>query len=237
MATTRPLGTAPEEEIVRSQSVVSGALHDRIELETREIEDDCRVAVRCHAYAASKWTYVYYMLGLPTVILAALAGLSAINKQNVLAAVLAIAVTIFAAANTFLNAGEQSNAHAKKRSEYEQLKNEIRQYRHITLGMGLPDHQLIDELTQYSHRRDVLNIESPQVTHRAYRHAKEKAQAATARKRRSLSRPALKTNARRGERAPSDRARPPELPSLSPRALRWTIGAASATNSVRRETG
>ena len=182
LATTRPLGTAPEEEVVRSQSGGSGALHDRIERETREIEDDCRVAVRCHAYAASKWTYVYYMLGLPTVILAALAGLSAINKQNVLAAVLAIAVTIFAAANTFLNAGEQSNAHAKKRSEYEQLKNEIRQYRHITLGMGLPDHQLIDELTQYSHRRDVLNIESPQVTHRAYRHAKEKAQAATARK-------------------------------------------------------
>ena len=182
MATTKPLGPAPEEPALEEEpeeaaqlvGPISDDLRVRIEQETSEIEDDCRIAVRCHAAAASKWTIIYYALGLPTVVFAGLAGITALKANAWVAAGLAIAATISAAANTFLNAGQIANAHAKKRSEYEQLKNEIRHFRNITLEMQRPALEVVKELTHHSHTRDVLNLESPQVSTRSYaRHKRE----------------------------------------------------------------
>jgi hypothetical protein len=112
---------------------------------------------------------IYYTLGVPTVVFAAVAGVAALAKYPWVAAGLAIAATVSAAVNTFLNAGQMANAHAKKRSEYEQLKNEIRHFRNITLQMHRTGLELVRELTQYSHNRDVLNLESPQVSSRRYK--------------------------------------------------------------------
>jgi len=182
LATTKPLGPAPEEPALEEEpeeaaqlvGPISDDLRVRIEQETSEIEDDCRIAVRCHAAAASKWTIIYYALGLPTVVFAGLAGITALKANAWVAAGLAIAATISAAANTFLNAGQIANAHAKKRSEYEQLKNEIRHFRNITLEMQRPALEVVKELTHHSHTRDVLNLESPQVSTRSYaRHKRE----------------------------------------------------------------
>ena len=180
MATTKPLGPAPEEPALEEEpeeaaqlvGPISDDLRVRIEQETAEIEDDCRIAVRCHAAAASKWTIIYYALGLPTVVFAGLAGITALKANAWVAAGLAIAATISAAANTFLNAGQIANAHAKKRSEYEQLKNEIRHFRNITLEMQRPALEVVKELTHHSHTRDVLNLESPQVSTRSYARVK-----------------------------------------------------------------
>jgi len=180
LATTKPLGPAPEEPALEEEpeeaaqlvGPISDDLRVRIEQETAEIEDDCRIAVRCHAAAASKWTIIYYALGLPTVVFAGLAGITALKANAWVAAGLAIAATISAAANTFLNAGQIANAHAKKRSEYEQLKNEIRHFRNITLEMQRPALEVVKELTHHSHTRDVLNLESPQVSTRSYARVK-----------------------------------------------------------------
>jgi len=95
-----------------------------------------------------------------------------------IAAGLAIAATISAAVNTFLNAGQIANAHAKKRSEYEQLKNEIRHFRNITLELQRPALELVREITHYSHTRDVLNLESPQVSNRSYARERRELEAA-----------------------------------------------------------
>jgi hypothetical protein len=84
----------------------------------------------------------------------------------------AIAATISAVANTFPNAGQIATAHAQNRSEYEQLKNEIRHFRNITLKLNRPELEVVRELGSYSHTRDVLNLESPQVSSRTYRRQK-----------------------------------------------------------------
>jgi hypothetical protein len=184
LATTQTLGPAPDErapderapeqEPAQLVGPVSEDLRARIAQETHEIECDCRVAVRCHAAATTRWTVLYYALGLPTVVFAALAGLTALKANPWVAAGLAIAATISATVNTFLNAGQIANAHAKKRSEYEQLKNEVRHFRNITLQIDRPAVELIRELVQYSHSRDVLNLASPQVSSRTYRSEKRK---------------------------------------------------------------
>ena len=172
MATADPLNPASVEDLVPIEGVPPARLRERVEKETREIETDCRVAVHCHARAGTMWNYLYYLLGLPTTVLATLAGISAFNDKTNIATGFAVAAAISAAANTFLNAGQIATAHAKKRSEYEQLKNEIRHFRNITLELDHPLQQVVGALKHFSHRRDVLNLESPQVSNRSYRRAK-----------------------------------------------------------------
>lgn len=163
--------TTPAQDGADTNGDAQTALREKIVSETKHIEKDCRVAVRCHGTAATRWTHLYYVLGLPTAVLAALAGVSAINDLPVLAAALATLATVFAATNTFLNAGQMANAHGKKRSEYEQLKNEIRLFRNITLPTQRLERELFRELARHSKTRDVLNLESPQVSNRAHRKA------------------------------------------------------------------
>ena len=55
--------------------------------------------------------------------------------------------------------------------EYEQLKNEIRLFRNITLPTQRLERELFRELARHSKTRDVLNLESPQVSNRAHRKA------------------------------------------------------------------
>jgi hypothetical protein len=175
MAATKPLRqTTGEENGASPNGTASTLLQQRIHNEAWEIERDCRVAVACHANAARRWNAAYYVLGLPTAIFAALAGVSAINDQRILAAALAVAATVSAAANTFLNAGQTATAHAKKRSEYEQLKNEVRHFRNITMEHR-PQRELLRELNSYLGRRDVLNLESPQVSSRERANAEQTA--------------------------------------------------------------
>ena len=159
---------AVAEAVTSSGGGVTGLLRERILGEAEEIERDCRIAVQCHGRAAYLWNWAYYLLGLPTAIFAALSGVSAVNGQTTVAAALAVAATVSAAANTFLNAGQTTNAHAKKRSEYEQLKNEVRHFRTITMETHRPERELLRELTRHGARRDVLNLESPQVSNRAH---------------------------------------------------------------------
>jgi hypothetical protein len=47
-----------------------------------------------------------------------------------------------------------------------------RHFRNITMSMQRPERELVRELTQYSNARDVLNLESPQISRRGYRRAK-----------------------------------------------------------------
>jgi hypothetical protein len=168
MATTKTLPPISQTGPDALNGAAGAALLKNIVREAEEIERDCRIAVQCHGAAATKWGRVYYLLGLPTTMLAALAGITALNDQPALAAFLAIGATISAAVNTFLNAGQTTTAHAKKRSEYEQLKNEIRHFRTITLETNRPVRELIRELTRYSARRDVINLEAPQVASRVH---------------------------------------------------------------------
>src|SRR4051794_1330121 len=138
MAAANPLNPASGGELIPVEGVPPARLRERVEKETQEIETDCRVAVHCHARAGTMWNSLYYVLGLPTAVLATLAGISAFNDKTNIATGFAVAAAISAAANTFLNAGQIATAHTKKRSEYEQLKNEIRHFRNITLELDPP---------------------------------------------------------------------------------------------------
>jgi hypothetical protein len=129
----------------------------------REIENDARIAASCHFSAATFWYTLYYALGLPTSVLAAVAGVAALRDHTLVAAGLAIGVAALSAATTFLNAGERAHAHSKKRAQYEELKNAIRFFRTVTIAMTQSDDELATELARHARTRDTLNRDSPQV--------------------------------------------------------------------------
>ena len=146
------------------RTVGNGSLvRKRVLIAAREIENDARIAASCHFSAATFWYTLYYALGLPTSVLAAVAGVAALRNHTVVAAALAIGVAALSAATTFLNAGERAHAHSKKRAQYEELKNAIRFFRTVTVAMTQSDDELATELTRHARTRDTLNRDSPQV--------------------------------------------------------------------------
>lgn len=142
-------------------------LRSQIVTETKHIERDCRVASTSHFAAATYWTTLYYVLGIPATIVAGVAGLSALADHALTAAILAITATALTATTIFLNAGEKAHAHGKKRFQYEELKNDVRVFREVTMPMMHDEDELHRELMQLCKIRNRLNRDSPQVRQRA----------------------------------------------------------------------
>ena len=144
-------------------------LRSQIVSETKHIERDCRVAATSHFAAATFWTTVYYVLGIPATIVAGVAGLTALADHALVAAVLAIVATGLTATTTFLNAGEKAHSHGRKRFQYEELKNDVRVFREVTMKLIDDDDEMHRELMQLCKLRNRLNRDSPQVRQRAVR--------------------------------------------------------------------
>ena len=154
-AATASKGKIPSTARLRSQIVA----------ETKHIERDCRVASTSHFAAATFWTTLY-LLGIPATIVAGVAGLTALADHTLVAATLAIVATALTATTTFLNAGEKAHAHGRKRFQYEELKNDVRVFREVTMKL-IDDDDLHRELMQLCKLRNRLNRDSPQVRQRA----------------------------------------------------------------------
>ena len=142
-------------------------LRAQIVNETKHIERDCRVASTSHFAAATFWNTLYYVLGIPATIVAGVAGLTALADHTLVAAVLAITATALTATTTFLNAGEKAHAHGRKRFQYEELKNDVRVFREVTMKLIDDDEEMHRELMQLCKLRNRLNRDSPQVRQRA----------------------------------------------------------------------
>jgi hypothetical protein len=98
---------------------------------------------------------------------AGVAGLTALADHTLVAATLAIAATALTATTTFLNVGEKAHAHGRKRFQYEELKNDVRVFREVTMKLIDDDGDLHRELMQLCKLRNRLNRDSPQVRQRA----------------------------------------------------------------------
>jgi len=161
-AATASKGKIPSTARLRSQIVA----------ETKHIERDCRVASTSHFAAATFWTTLY-LLGIPATIVAGVAGLTALADHTLVAATLAIVATALTATTTFLNAGEKAHAHGRKRFQYEELKNDVRVFREVTMKLKHGDGELHRDLMQLCKLRNRLNRDSPQVRQRAVRKARQ----------------------------------------------------------------
>ncbi len=151
--------------------------------EAGRIEENALYTSKQHFITAQRWEKFHIWVGVPTVILAALAGTFAFTNYkslNILAGILAISVAILTGITTFLNPKERARGYFLAGNSYDSLLTRVRIFRTIDCRREEPEESLSDQLKQFSSERDRLNRECPQPSARAYKKAKESIEAGKA---------------------------------------------------------
>ncbi len=152
---------------------VTESTKDKIVKEAKRIEEDCIYSAKGHYYFGQFWSTLHLWIGVPTAILAAIAGASALDNQNVLAGILAIIVSALTAVTTFLNPSEKGNIHRDAGNAYNSLKNRTRILREINVGLVADEKELSVDLNTLSTERNELNSKSPLILQWAFRKARK----------------------------------------------------------------
>lgn len=150
-------------------------IREKIIKEAKRLEEDCLFSAKGHFYAAQFWTNLHYWLGIPTAILAAISGASALSKfdnHNIVAGALAIIVTALVAVSTFLDPNEKTSLHRSAGNQYNSLRNKFRVFYEIKTSLNADRETLLERLNELSKQRDELNQKSPQIPHWAYKRAR-----------------------------------------------------------------
>ena len=106
---------------------------DGIRSEARRIEVESYRSAQGHFAAQGPWINLNYALGVPSAVLAAVAGATAFSKINhseIVAGTISMTVAILTAASTVLDPNKKASAHTNAGKAYRALYNEIRMFNH-----------------------------------------------------------------------------------------------------------
>jgi len=140
--------------------------------ESKRIEESSLYSAKGHFAAAHTWANFHLIIGVPIVVLAAIAGSSFISNNNVIAGILSLIVAVLSAVMTFLNPNEKSSSHLNAGNSYDALQNEVRMFRTIDCWREDYEQILTERLKNYSDQKGKLNQGSPQIPWWAYQIAK-----------------------------------------------------------------
>ncbi len=144
--------------------------------EAKRIENDTSYSAKGHYEAAEYWTRFHLMIGIPTAILSAVAGASALaqfDNHSIIAGFFAIVVTTLTAVATFLNPNEKANSHQNVGNKYNALRNKVRVFCNIDSSVESSEQELIKQLKELAKQRDELNQDSLPVSTWAYKKAQK----------------------------------------------------------------
>ena len=144
--------------------------------EAKRIEHDTLYSAKGHYEASQYWTKFHLIIGIPTAVLSALAGASALaqfDNHSIIAGFLAIAVAAFTAVVTFLNPNEKATSHQNVGNKYNALRNKVHVFCNIDASVEDSDQELIQQLKELARQRDELNQDSPPISNWAYKKAQK----------------------------------------------------------------
>lgn len=151
-------------------------LKDNILKEAKRIEEDALYSSKGHFAACARLRLTHYSLGIPTVVLSALAGASVLAKfdcNNIVAGIASIIVAILSALITFLNPNDRASQHLDAGNRYNAIRNRARILYEIDSLATLSEEDLVKELKALSDERDNLNLASPQIPKSAFGKARK----------------------------------------------------------------
>ena len=140
--------------------------------EASRIEEDSLHSAKGHFEAARHWSRAHMWLGLPTAIIAGVAGVSALQDQTLVAGTLAIVAAALASVSTFLNPSKRAAAHHFAGTKFNSLRNRTRAFREVELHSGAPIQDPAEHVKLLGRERDELNEASPQIPRRAFERAR-----------------------------------------------------------------
>lgn len=144
--------------------------------EAKRIEESSLYTAKGHFVAAQFWTNFHLWVGIPTAILAAIAGASALaqfDNHNIVAGILSIVVVALTALTTFLNPNEKASVHLNSGNNYDALQSKVRIFWTIDCWEENSEQVLTNKLKDLSEQRDKLNRGCPQVPSWAYKIARK----------------------------------------------------------------
>ncbi|CAI1685198.1 SLATT domain-containing protein [Serratia liquefaciens] len=145
-----------------------------IKEECHRIEEDSLYSSKSHYNTASCWEKRNLWIGIPTTVLAAIAGISALESYTWFTVGTSVLVAVLSALNTFLNPSEKANQHKASASAYNTLKNNVRVFREIELlKENITTDEISEQLKNYSDTRNQLNSTSPSIPLWAYKKTQE----------------------------------------------------------------
>jgi hypothetical protein len=159
--TTEKAVSVPKKEIIK---------------EAKRIEENCLHTSRSHFKAAQFWTNFHLWMGIPTVILAGIAGTLAFadfRHHDTYAGILAMVIVVFTSVTTFLNPKERANIHLTSGNNYDSLLSRVRIFHTIDCRTENPEELLADRLKSFADERDRLNRDCPQPPKWAHERAKK----------------------------------------------------------------
>jgi hypothetical protein len=144
--------------------------------EAKRIEEALLFSSKGHFAAAAFWSNFHLYIGIPMVLLSAIAGASALaqfDPNHLYAGVASIIVVALSGLLTYLNPNEKSAKHLTIGNDYDSLMNKIRIFWSIDCWSTESEQILTKRLKDFSEQKDKLNKECPQIPGWAYRTAKK----------------------------------------------------------------
>jgi hypothetical protein len=137
------------------------------------MEEDCLYSAKGCFEAARTWHGVHLGLGIPTVVAAAIAGVSAFNDHPLAAGILAILVAALSAVSTFLNPSDKAHTYHSVGNRYNGLRARARFLREISSRSGATSEEQAAELKSILTDKDELSKESPIIPRSAFERARK----------------------------------------------------------------
>jgi hypothetical protein len=143
--------------------------------EAKRIEEALLYSSKQHFTASSAWSNFHLCIGIPVVVMSAVAGASALvqfDPNHYLAMSLSIVIVAFSSVMTFLNPNAKASTHLTAGNKYDSLMNRTRMFWSIDCWSEESEEVLTEKLKYLSEQKDNLNQTCPQPPKWAYRVAK-----------------------------------------------------------------
>jgi len=141
--------------------------------EAHRIEEDTEHSAKGHFNAADRWGRYHLAIGLPSAVLAAIAGGTAFSDLTEVAGALAILSTALTTVLTFLKPSEHAENHKAVAGQYLALRNQTRLFRELDLDETTDMDSAKERLVELARSRDDLNQASPGIARKDYEKAKK----------------------------------------------------------------
>lgn len=145
------------------------AIRDELE----RIEEDCIHSGKAQFNAGVRWSCYHLWLGVPAVVLSALAGAAFFQNFPHIAGAMSTVVAIITALSTFLKPTERAASHKASGGQYLSLRNDARVLRTIKLNVACDEATAVANLDEITKRRNELNQASAQANPRDFKKARK----------------------------------------------------------------
>ena len=132
--------------------------------ELLRLEEDCIYSGKAHFNANARWASYHYWLGIPSVVLSALAGTAFFTDMPLAGGALASTVAVLSALSTFLKPADRAAAHKTTGDQYLALRNDSRVFREIGISLVCDAQAALEQMGGFSKRRNELNQGAYQVS-------------------------------------------------------------------------